>query len=193
LLTTEVGCNSSRPMRKGAIMGGRAPAARRGDSRAEQLKGRRTPTRVTEMVRPAWRSPLALFWGGSSESLGGLTIMRESGLASKNFCEFVGTFAGDRKALVGAPPLPSSPDLVAGAAATWHELLLRAPKNLPLLLLSSRCYSDRTSHQWALRAWPILRSRQLRGAQGLGPVEDRTRKNGPSALAAARLVPDEMW
>ena len=32
--------------------------------------------------------------------------MRKSGPASKNFREFVGTFAGDQKALVGAPPLP---------------------------------------------------------------------------------------
>ena len=49
---------------------------------------------------------MALLWGVPPERLGGLVLMRKSALASKNFCEFVGTFAGHRKTLVGGSPSP---------------------------------------------------------------------------------------
>jgi hypothetical protein len=61
----------------------------RGACRGEPLEGRRVPN-----------------LGMPSESLGGLVLRRNSGPASKNFCEFFGTFAGDRKPPLGGSPLP---------------------------------------------------------------------------------------
>jgi hypothetical protein len=63
------------------------------------------------MVRPALKYSYQAILGCAVRKSVGLALMRKSGPASKNFCEFVGTFAGNRKTLVGGLPGGRLPDI----------------------------------------------------------------------------------
>jgi hypothetical protein len=56
------------------------------------------------MVKPALKKSSRAIVGCAVRKSWGLVLMRKSTPPPKNFCEFVGTFAGHRKTLVGAPP-----------------------------------------------------------------------------------------